>query len=72
MNTQDTFQTVWDRTVFVGSIVGLCFLLVITMFRYHYLIPRQENVVIQNQLVQDLREEIRELKLENERLRHEN
>lgn len=71
MKKQRTTQTAFDKVVFYGSIVGLCFLILTSAFRYFYLVPNQANVIRHNQVVEQLEEEIRLLKIENRRLKNE-
>jgi cell division protein FtsB len=70
------FETNWDKTVFISSIIGLFFLIVISLFRYYYLIPAQNDASSNYAYIQSLRQENANLKAEikslNNKLEHEN
>lgn len=61
----------YDRLVFVGSIIGLTFLICTMLFRYYVLLPKQQSLQYQYRQVEQLKAEIRSLKAENTRLRSE-
>ncbi len=55
----------WDRTVFISSIIGLIFVISLMFFRYHYSIPRQQKISV------NAVQEIKKLQIENKLLRKE-
>ena len=59
------FTSIWDKTVFVSSIVGLIVVISLMFFRYNFLIPEQQKVSV------TAIEKIEKLKKENKKLRNQ-
>jgi F0F1-type ATP synthase membrane subunit b/b' len=57
------FTSIWDKTVFISSIVGLIVVISLMFFRYNFLIPEQQKVS------GTTIEKIEKLKKENQKLR---
>jgi hypothetical protein len=64
-----TFENKWDRIIFIASIIGLAFLMAISIFRYYYLIPEQQSHTKNYHYIQHLKNENRELKAEIDHLK---
>ena len=68
MKGHQHFQA-FDRLVFIGSIIGLVFLISTSLFRYYVLLPRQENLRIYTDKIERLQAEVHRLRIQNEQLR---
>lgn len=65
------FESTWDRVVFFGSIAGLLLLIGISLFRYYYLVPVQEELSSNTRYIKQLENENRLLQKENRKLSKE-
>jgi cell division protein FtsB len=62
------FEKFWDKFILVSCLSGLVFLIAISVFRYFYLVPAQEQAARNYGHIQQLQNENRALKTEINRL----
>ena len=63
------FDQFWEKFIFVSSIIGLVVLLASSLFRYYYLVPRQEKATKDYRYIQQLKNENNDLKTQLQHLK---